>query len=469
MIGIESATSLSLLASTILQIEAAVIGLYVLFSIFTAWRIQFDASVIMPRLPFTRGFIFIALLALWGVFSVSLGFSQNLIALEIAMTLILSALHPALSIGFFLLFLFLRPWEIADDGSAIYKLLPRGLAFAAIISSVFYLVRARAMTFRFGPLVYLLFAFSLWTFLSTFKSPNPGEAQAIYFDLFFKSVILFLLITQAIRDEVGLRILKGALIFAAFGLSVIAIYRTLLLGAGSRLESFGLLADPNDISAVMVLVFPYAIYTIRRRDPSLFLRIVSGLLIFSSLVLFYYAKSRGAVVAMLVMIATMALIRMKNKKAAVIGGLIALMLFVPISSQFKRSDSDLSESTESRVIYWKTGVIMAIYSPVFGVGFNGYPANFERYAPKFIETGLRTAHSSWFLALAETGFIGFGLFLSLYIWALRAAWRFRELEPDIFFSTVGYGVAMSFLSHTYSIYFYIMLAMVFVASRLKKA
>jgi hypothetical protein len=112
---------------------------------------------------------------------------------------------------------------------------------------------------------------------------------------------------------------------------------------------------------------------------------------------------------------------------------------------------------------------MVVHSPIFGVGFSGYPMEFEHYAPRFIESGVRTAHSSWFLALAETGFLGFALFLGLFLWALRTSWNLRKIFPELFFATLGYGIAMSFLSHTYAIYFYILLGVVFVASRLPKA
>jgi O-antigen ligase len=468
MIGIDSATSFSAIATHILDIETLILGLFLVFSMFTAWQLQRDPLVVMPKLPFTRIFTLVGLVGLWVIFTFSLGIDQNLIALEIALSILLAMIHPAMAIGLFLMFLFLRPWEVAESGQTVYGMIPRGFAAIAGISSIFYLVRARTMTFRLGKPFLGLFAFAIWTFLSTFKSSDPGSIQKIYFDMFFKSVVLFILITQSIRDEIGFRILKASLIFAGLGISSISIFHAVTVGNGSRVGSFGLLADPNDISAVMVLILPFAIHVLHRRDPSLFLRLICLATAAASLVLFYYAKSRGAVLAVLATLATMVILKMKNKRLAIIGGVVALCLFIPISTQFKRSQNDLSASTESRLIYWKTGTMMALRSPVFGVGFAGYPENFDRYTSKFIESGLRTAHSSWFLVLAETGFLGFFLFFSLYFWALKTAWAYRVSDPDVFLATVGYGVAMSFLSHTYSIYFYILLGVVFVVSRLPR-
>ena len=400
--------------------------------------------------------------------SFSVGIDQNLMALEIVMCVLLSVVHPAFAIGNFLIFIFLRPWEIAQSGSgpSFYSILPRGLTGIAFLSTIFYLTRTRNMTLKFGAPYLSLLCFAIWTFLSTFMRSNSGEVQSIFFELFFKSLMIFILITQSIRDAIGIRFIKAALIFASLGISIISINLAAAASNGARVGAFGLLADPNDIASVMVMIFPFSFYFLKNRETPLLLRAISLCTIGSSLILFYYARSRGATLAMLAIFAAMSLFHMKKKRNALIGSLIVLCLYVPISSQFKRDQADLSASTESRIIYWETAVKMAIHSPLFGVGFNGYPENFDRYAPAFIESGLRTAHSSWFLSLAETGFPGFLFFISLMIWAMKTAWRCRVAHPDVLFATLGYGVAMSFLSHTYAIYFYVLLGIIFVTSQL---
>jgi O-antigen ligase len=456
------------MAPELLTLESVVLGLYLAFALLTSFQLKNDVAAFVPRNKFAQKFAMGVLLICWITFSYLLGIDQTMLALEISLGIILSTVHPALATGFFLIILFLRPWEIATVGANLFSVLPRSFGVLALMSAISYLVRARTTQLRLGPAVYLMCGFAFWTFLSTFKSYDPPTAQGNYIDAFFKSVVLFILISQAIRDYLGYRILKASLIFAALGISLVSIYRTVNTDDLTRLGSFGLLADPNDISAVMVMIVPLAFYVLVRRDPSIFLRFICVGTLISAAILFYYAKSRGAVLSLLITIAGMALLRVKNKRTAVIGSLVALSLFLPIAQSFKRSEADLSESSESRVIYWQTAFNMAIHHPVFGVGFGGYPENFERYAPRVIETGYRTAHSSWFLCLAETGFLGLILFASLYGWAIRTSWRLREYFPEVFFSTLGYGVAMSFLSHTYLIYFYVLLGIVFVVSRLPK-
>lgn len=468
MIGTSLDPSLVALAPQLLTIESIILALFLAFSMLSAWDLKSDPASFFPRKRSGEISAVVLLLIFWATFGFTFGVDQSLIALELSLALILSMVHPALATGTFIILLFLRPWEISSEGRALFDAVPRSFGILALLSATFYLVRSRTINLRLGPPVYLLMAFAFWSFLSTFKGSDPAAVQSGYFDVFFKSIIVFILVTQGIRDATALRILKSSLIFAALGISVVSIYRTLNTPdlRGARLGLFGILADPNDTSAVMILIFPFALYALKRKNRSVFLRAICLLTLISSGVLLYFAKSRGALLALLITIAAMVIMNFRNKRSALIAGGLALALFLPLSSGFNRSEEDLSLSTESRKVYWETATIMAMKSPLFGVGFNGYPLNFERYTPKFIESGNRTAHSSWFLALAESGFPGLALFVALYVWTLRTAWRLRHEFPEIFFSTLGYGIAMSFLSHTYAIYFYLLMGIVFVVSRL---
>ncbi len=71
-----------------------------------------------------------------------------------------------------------------------------------------------------------------------------------------------------------------------------------------------------------------------------------------------------------------------------------------------------------------------------------------------------TAHSSWVLALGEGGFAALFLFASLWIYGAFAAWKIRLDQPEYFLGIAGYGMAITFLSHTYLLYPYILLALV---------
>jgi O-antigen ligase len=112
---------------------------------------------------------------------------------------------------------------------------------------------------------------------------------------------------------------------------------------------------------------------------------------------------------------------------------------------------------------------MAIRNPVFGVGFWGFNRNFQAYAiggDTGSEKTNMTAHSSWVLVLAESGFMGLFLFVALWAYTAYRAWLLRNTEPEYFMSLAGYAVAISFLSHTYLLFPYILLGLVISHSKL---
>jgi O-antigen ligase len=110
--------------------------------------------------------------------------------------------------------------------------------------------------------------------------------------------------------------------------------------------------------------------------------------------------------------------------------------------------------------------MMAIKNPVFGVGYEAYEENFERYATEILfEWGHRTAHNSWILALAELGLIGFLLYIAIYVTSIQSAIRIFETSPEFLTALAGYGAAMTFLSHTYLLYPYFLFGLVGAARR----
>ena len=126
-------------------------------------------------------------------------------------------------------------------------------------------------------------------------------------------------------------------------------------------------------------------------------------------------------------------------------------------------------SQESRVIYWKAAVNMTLRHPLLGVGFGRYPILYESYsgAVKY-EWGQRTAHSSWLLAFAESGLVGGGLFIAFFIAVWRQAWAHRRAHSDLLYALLGYLVTMTFLSHTYSLYPYVLAGLILSASAVKE-
>src|SRR5207302_10031172 len=175
-----------------------------------------------------------------------------------------------------------------------------------------------------------------------------------------------------------------------------------------------------------------------------------------SVLVIWYTKSRGAMLALAVQILTAGTLKTSGNKwlrmlllAGLLGaGYVAAVKAIP------RDPEDMLVSTENRITYWKAAVNMSLHHPIWGVGYGQFEQNVWQH---------QTAHSSWFLAFAESGILGGLLFVAFFVAVLWTAWSIRRQYPEQLYALVGYGVAMTFLSHTYLIYPY-MLAGLIIAS-----
>lgn len=126
--------------------------------------------------------------------------------------------------------------------------------------------------------------------------------------------------------------------------------------------------------------------------------------------------------------------------ALVIGGLFV----VPISNEYyqrmdtiRTFDEVDDASARSRLYFWGLAVEMVRDHPM-GVGLKNYEINYDRYDVSHGQYGRgRAVHSTHFQVLAETGYLGFliyvgliGISLTLAFRARRASSRAPGLTPD---------------------------------------
>ena len=419
--------------------------------------------------------------SLMGFFSVvagvliSQGLSSILWALSFAGATFVAILDPSFALSFFLGMLFIRPWEL-DPNNTLFLALPRLLA--VMTAGSFFLrelMNGRLRLLRDRPTV-LMLIFGLLVFASTFVTRDVGSAQGDFRDTFFKVMAVFLLTSQIIQSDESYVDVKGALIIAIFGVVILGLQKNYLdgvvgeqIGGKERLKYVGLLADPNDLTAIVALCFPFT-WTALLKKLMPFPRVLAsvGLLAASFLVVavLFFAQSRGAVLAVMVSLGLMVVLRYRLRLLPVllIGTMTIFVLQKAVTAG--RSSDDLSESSSSRLNYWKTGVRMAIAKPFLGVGYKEYPANYERYAPEILyEWGERTAHSTWVLILAECGIPALLVFVALWWEIAKRAWSMRFKYPELICALVAYTVAMSLLSHSYVTYAYILWGVILGAWR----
>ncbi len=181
------------------------------------------------------------------------------------------------------------------------------------------------------------------------------------------------------------------------------------LSQGTRIQYVGIFNDPNDLGMLFVTCVPMAAYLSGRGGlmglRRLFWLIVTGVLVYGV----YLTDSRGSLLALL---AVMGLYIWQRKGVLIAGALGAAAVAVLLALPSRFNEIDVEEaSAQGRVDSWYEGMQMFQAHPIFGVG----PDMYSDYHHL-------TAHNSFVLIIAETGIIGFTLWLAFVVYSFRMMW-----------------------------------------------
>jgi O-antigen ligase len=392
-----------------------------------------------------------------------------LLGVELAAGVTLSLLHPVNALCFMIHFSILRPWEIVPDNPVLTPM-PRLLVLLCMISWLIHPDRHADLSLRKHRGVLFLLAFSGWLLLTALKTPSITATVQDWYSIYFTSLTVFGIALFLIESERSVREVQLTLVISSMALMATALYRYFSVGLTmGRLISVGTLGEPNDMGTIIVMALPFALVPMFEKTTGLMAKATGLLYTGMAAGVIWLTRSRGTMLAVVAEFFVMRIVRSKKKRlgllltAGLLGaGYAGLMSIVP------RDTSEMEASSGSRITFWKAAVNMAVHDPFLGVGFNQFPENYMSYAVGTIyERGKRTAHSSWFLALGESGFIGFFFFCAFFISVARIAWHNRGKRPAQLYAVAGYGVAMSFLSNTYTQYFYLLMALVLASASVK--
>ena len=237
------------------------------------------------------------------------------------------------------------------------------------------------------------------------------------------------------------------------------------IGEGGRIQYVGIFNDPNDLGLLFAATLPMAMFLGRRGAGAMRLAWLgaAALLLYGILL----TNSRGAMLAVLVVAGCYVWYKRGIAVAGVLG-IIGLTVMKLLSSRMDELDAG-EESAAGRVDAWYAGLEMFRDNPIFGVG-----------AGNFTEYNELTAHNSFVLVIAETGFVGFVLWLAFVgygFWmmltivrhvrvpgkdaAVEADWATeRQMALTLLLSLCGLFASAFFLSRSYMIVMYLIAAMV---------
>jgi len=395
-------------------------------------------------------------------FAATLPITDLFLYLTISLSLGICILHPSLALANLVGYLILRPWELLEKPEL--AVLPRTFLLLFLISIVFNYFTNGKIRINTSRQQMLIIALGAWVFLSTVFSGNVVDAQAYFFDNYLKSIMVAVFIFQTIQTEDDYNLFTNTVVLAVLGVSIFALINTYFIANVDRLEGRGAVQNANDLAALLIFVLPLSLRSVFRKEILLPAWAVSAIIISILALGVWKAQSRASYLSIMLMGMTFFAYYFRHRKVMLLQLCLAAVVgFIVISqSSLGRRTSDLEESKLNRLGYWQAGISMALRHPLLGVGFNQYPKNFRHYgAADFTEEGERTAHSSWILILAEAGVPALALMFILLYQAAIKAWTLFHSAPELLLMLVGYGVCMTFLSHTYSLYPYILLALIF--------
>ena len=232
----------------------------------------------------------------------------------------------------------------------------------------------------------------------------------------------------------------------------------------TRIKWLGPFSDPNDLALLFVIPIPFLL---ARFKQSKLISLAAAILLILGI---FYTNSRGGILSLIVAITGYYVLRYRNTIGLSLGlclGTILLLIGPSRMGQISAGES----SAYGRLEAWYAGFQMFKQSPLFGVGYGAFTDFHEL-----------TAHNSFVLVMAELGLFGLFFFTGL-------SWLpFKELKFALWgegrdsmnseniailsalaASLAAVMVAMFFLSRSYMLVPYMLIALIVRATCFNRA
>ena len=271
--------------------------------------------------------------------------------------------------------------------------------------------------------------------------------------------------------------LKYLLIVTAFSFGILAIKGTVFgILTGGQFRVWGppnsFIADNNDFGLALVMTLPM-LFFLGRDEENRRLKMVFKITFACCVVAVLLTYSRGALLGLS---AVMGAIALRSRYKLISALMLVVIVFLVVSfappawmSRMQQFfGGNLDESAQERITSWKFAWNMTLHHPIAGAGLECFTPNlFATYSPRDPKNWLAGhtssgPHSIYFQIMAEQGFVGLGIFLSLLGSCLLSARRLRMRalrRPEIAWlatyaqmvelGILGYMVSGAFLGRAY--------------------
>ena len=402
----------------------------------------------------------------------------------VPIAIIVTLRAPLIMVVFFVAFSFFRLHE------AIEQLMPLKIplllslgAFAGLGWGIFFTKSIKTWWTKEMTLLIVFFGLVV---IGMIVSPSRAESMEFFKNVYWKIILMTFAIAWLIRKRNDFKLLTRVMLLSGAVIALkthfnkingIDLIEETRVTIGRELGS--VLGDPNDLALVLMFPMAFAVAMVITPNASKlwrFLGIVIMVLLFSAVLA---TQSRGGLLGIMGVFGVFAYRRMKSKILFFTAGAIAAVVLYAAAGISGRSSGGAAEegldaSAEGRLWAWEAAVGMALHRPITGVGVASFYYNYYAFSPHW-DGKPHAVHSTWFGVLAETGIVGFAVFITFIISLGKKAYRTLLLTekhlarcgPDIYISAqaayaglVGTAISATFLTHGFLWPFYILGALI---------
>jgi putative inorganic carbon (hco3(-)) transporter len=381
-------------------------------------------------------------------------------------------------VNLYMFFEYVRPQQIYHQ----IDLLPWAWGFIWLAVAAFILEGFKGR--RLYPADKVLALFTAMVLLSSVMAIDPTDSFG-EITLYLSWVLIYFLITSIVSTEQ--RFLIFMLGFLLYSTKMSQHGMRTFVERGGGFASWGATGGPGwfrnsgEFGIQMCVFFPLSVYFInglRRHWPKWKLLLLLFLPA-SALISIVASSSRGAVIGLVPAVLWMLLKSKKRMRALLLAGVAAAVVWVLLPAEQKQRFSSMGEddTSQSRLTYWKRGLIAMDQYPLTGIGYkNWIDWSVRTFGFDYGLGGekmVQLPHNIFIEAGAELGYTGLLIFIGLILVTLYTNHQTRKLvrmlgPPGDFTTAMAHGLDAAmfgylasgfFVTVLYYPYFWINLAM----------
>ncbi len=355
------------------------------------------------------------------------------IALAIGMiplAALLTLNQPFLMVLLFVVFSFFRIHEVFPQ---LYNFkIPLLLSMASLGALIWHVGLTRKVKIYWRPELTAISIFFMLVIIGIIMSGNRPIAIEYFKNIYWKIALMTFAIAWLTRTTQDFSLASRLITFFGLLVGLVALYNSINgigLIEGTRVtigRNIGsVLGDPNDLALVLMFPVAFATSLIMTQGIGHFSKLLG---IISVPILFFAViatQSRGGLLGILAVFGVYAYRRIQSKALFISLALItatAIFIIAGISERASggAGEAGIDASAMGRLYAWEAAFGMALDNPLTGVGIDNFYSNYFFYSPHW--DGLNHAvHSTWFGVLAETGFLGLIVFITIISLLIKTA------------------------------------------------